>query len=127
MDQAKFQQIINWPTPRNLKALQSFLGFANFDHSFTKNYSKKISSLASLLKKYSHFPLNEEALRQFNQLKEAFTTSPILFHFSSSLPTIVVTNASAYALGSVLSYVSDSGKSPISFDSPKLLQEDLKY
>ncbi|MBW0566521.1 hypothetical protein O181_106236 [Austropuccinia psidii MF-1] len=27
MDQEKFQQILNWPPPRNLKALQSFLGF----------------------------------------------------------------------------------------------------
>ncbi|MBW0493117.1 hypothetical protein O181_032832 [Austropuccinia psidii MF-1] len=30
MDQAEVQQILNWPPPRNLKALQSFLGLANF-------------------------------------------------------------------------------------------------
>ncbi|MBW0569177.1 hypothetical protein O181_108892 [Austropuccinia psidii MF-1] len=30
MDQAKVQQICNQPPSRNLKALQSFLGFANF-------------------------------------------------------------------------------------------------
>ncbi|MBW0556623.1 hypothetical protein O181_096338 [Austropuccinia psidii MF-1] len=29
MDQAKVQQILDWPPPRNLKAVQSFLGFAN--------------------------------------------------------------------------------------------------
>ncbi|MBW0487614.1 hypothetical protein O181_027329 [Austropuccinia psidii MF-1] len=29
MDQENVQQILNWPPPRNLKALQSFLGFAN--------------------------------------------------------------------------------------------------
>ncbi|MBW0547575.1 hypothetical protein O181_087290 [Austropuccinia psidii MF-1] len=51
MDQAKVQQILNWPPPRNLKALQSFLGFANFYRRFIKNYSKKISSLTSFLKK----------------------------------------------------------------------------
>ncbi|MBW0594107.1 hypothetical protein O181_133822, partial [Austropuccinia psidii MF-1] len=80
MDQAKVQQILNWPPPRNLKALQSFLGFANFYCRFIKNYSKKISSLTSFLKKDSSFPLNEEALRQFHQLKEAFTTAPILLY-----------------------------------------------
>ncbi|MBW0575411.1 hypothetical protein O181_115126 [Austropuccinia psidii MF-1] len=53
MDQAKVQQNLNWPPPRNLKALQSFLGFANFYDGFIKNYSKKISSLASFLKKDS--------------------------------------------------------------------------
>ncbi|MBW0583152.1 hypothetical protein O181_122867 [Austropuccinia psidii MF-1] len=127
MDQAKVQQILNWPPPRNLKALQSFLGFANFYRRFIKNYSKKISSLTSFLKKDSHFPLNEEALRQFHQLKEAFTTAPILSHFDPSLPTIVETDASDYALGAVLSQISDSGKNPIACDSCKCLPAELNY
>ncbi|MBW0532932.1 hypothetical protein O181_072647 [Austropuccinia psidii MF-1] len=80
MDQEKVQQIINWPPPRNLKDLQSFPGFANFYRHSIKNYSKKISSLTSFLKKDSYFPLNEEALSHFHQLKEAFTTAPILLY-----------------------------------------------
>ncbi|MBW0527033.1 hypothetical protein O181_066748 [Austropuccinia psidii MF-1] len=80
MDQEKVQQILNWPPPRNLKALKSFLGFDNFYRRFIKNYSKKSSSLTSFLKKDSSFPLNEEALSQFHQLKEAFTTAPILLY-----------------------------------------------
>ncbi|MBW0504884.1 hypothetical protein O181_044599 [Austropuccinia psidii MF-1] len=100
MDQAKVQHILNWPPPRSLKALQSFLGFANFYRHFIKNYSKKIISLTSFLKKDSCFPLNEEALK---------------------------TNASDYALGAVLSQVSDSGKNPIAFDSRKLIPEELNY
>ncbi|MBW0573312.1 hypothetical protein O181_113027 [Austropuccinia psidii MF-1] len=123
----KFQQILNWPPPRNLKALQSFLGFASFYRHFIKNYSKKISSLTSFLKKDSCFPLNEEALRQFHQLKEAFTIAPILSHFDPSLPTIVETDASDYALGAVLSQISDSGKHPIAFDSHKPLPAELNY
>ncbi|MBW0537943.1 hypothetical protein O181_077658 [Austropuccinia psidii MF-1] len=55
MDQAKVQQILNWLPPRNLKALQSSLGFVNFYQRFIKNYSKKISSLTSFLKKDSCF------------------------------------------------------------------------
>ncbi|MBW0584707.1 hypothetical protein O181_124422 [Austropuccinia psidii MF-1] len=127
MDQAKFQQILNWPPPRKLKALQPFLGFSNFYHRFIKNYSKKISSFTGFLKKYSHFPLNEEALRQFHQLKEEFIIHPILSHFDPSLPTIVETDASDYALGAVLSQVSDLGKHPIAFDSCKLLPAELSY
>ncbi|MBW0591832.1 hypothetical protein O181_131547 [Austropuccinia psidii MF-1] len=127
MDQAKVQQILNWPPPRNLKALQYFLSFANFYRHFIKNYSKKISTLTSFLKKDSCFPLHEEALSLFHQLKEAFTTSPILSHFNLSLPTIIETNASDYALGAVLSQVSDSGKHPIEFDSRKLILAELNY
>ncbi|MBW0559070.1 hypothetical protein O181_098785 [Austropuccinia psidii MF-1] len=85
MDQAKVQQILNWPPPRNLKALQYFLGFANFYCHFIKNYSKKITSLTSFLKKDLCFPLNEEALSQFHHCS------------NPSLPTIVETDASDYA------------------------------
>ncbi|MBW0528867.1 hypothetical protein O181_068582 [Austropuccinia psidii MF-1] len=113
MDSSKLQQILNWPQPKNIKALQSFLGFANFYRHFIKNYSKKTAALTSLLKKESPFIFNEEALSQFQILIEAFTTAPILSHFNPSLPTIVETDASDYALGAVLSQVNDSGKHPI--------------
>ncbi|MBW0535601.1 hypothetical protein O181_075316 [Austropuccinia psidii MF-1] len=127
MDSSKAQQILNWPWPKNIKALQSFLGFSNFYCCFIRKYSKKITSLTSLLKKYSSFIFNDEALSQLQLLKEAFTPAPILSHFNTSLPTIVETDASDYALGAVLSQVNDSGKHPISFDSHKLLPAELNY
>ncbi|MBW0505776.1 hypothetical protein O181_045491, partial [Austropuccinia psidii MF-1] len=68
-----------------------------------------------------------EALRQFDQLKEEFTIAPILSHFDPSLPTIVETDASDYALGAVLSQVSNSGKHPIAFDSRKILPAEINY
>ncbi|MBW0560082.1 hypothetical protein O181_099797 [Austropuccinia psidii MF-1] len=43
MDSSKVQQILNWPQPRNIKALQSFLVFSNFNRCFIKNH-------------FSHFP-----------------------------------------------------------------------
>ncbi|MBW0473199.1 hypothetical protein O181_012914 [Austropuccinia psidii MF-1] len=70
---------------------------------------------------------SKEALSQFQLLKEAFTTAPILAHFNPSLPTIVDTDASDYALGAVLSQLNDSGKHPIGFDSCKLLPNELNY
>ncbi|MBW0590781.1 hypothetical protein O181_130496, partial [Austropuccinia psidii MF-1] len=103
MNSSKVQQILNWPHPKNIKALQSFLGFANFYCCFIENYSKKISALTSLLKKDSPIIFNEESLSQLSILKKAFTTAPILSHFNSFLPTIVDTDAFDYALGSVLS------------------------
>ncbi|MBW0480919.1 hypothetical protein O181_020634 [Austropuccinia psidii MF-1] len=80
IDQEKFQQILNWPPPRNLKALQSFLGFANFYHRLIKSYSKKISSLTKFLNKDSCFIHNEEDLSRLQKIKEAITTAPILFY-----------------------------------------------
>ncbi|MBW0553298.1 hypothetical protein O181_093013 [Austropuccinia psidii MF-1] len=127
MDSSKVQQILNLPQPKNIKALKSFCGFANVYHSFIKNYSKKISSLTSLLKNNSPIIFNEEALSQFQMLKESFTTAPILSHFNPSLPTLVETYASDYALGAVLSQVNYSRKQPISFDSCKLHPAECNY
>ncbi|MBW0538073.1 hypothetical protein O181_077788 [Austropuccinia psidii MF-1] len=127
MDQEKGQQILNWPPPRNLKALESFLGFAKFHWCFIKNYSKTISSLTSFLKKDSNFPLNEEAIKKLHKLKEAFTIAPILSHFHPSITTISETDDSDYSLGAVRSKVSDSGKHPIAFDSHKRFPAELNY
>ncbi|MBW0547446.1 hypothetical protein O181_087161 [Austropuccinia psidii MF-1] len=127
MDSSKVQKILNWPQPKNIQALQSLLGFASFYPCFIKNYSKKITALTSLLKKDSPFIFNEEALSQFQILKEALTTAPILSHFNPSLPTIVETDASDYALGAILSQVNDSGKHPIEFDSRNLFPAELNY
>ncbi|MBW0574400.1 hypothetical protein O181_114115 [Austropuccinia psidii MF-1] len=69
--------------------------------------------------------LPPETLRQSHQLKEAFIAAPILSHFSPSLPTILETDASDYALGAIMSQVSDSGKHPIVFDSCKPLPAEL--
>ncbi|MBW0511507.1 hypothetical protein O181_051222 [Austropuccinia psidii MF-1] len=126
INSSKFQPIFNWPQPRKIKALQLFLGFSNFYCCFIRNYTKKITSLTSLLKRDSTFIFNEEALSQFQILKKAFTTYPILSHFNLSLPTTVETGDSDYALGAVLSQVNDSGKHPIAFDSHKRPPAELK-
>ncbi|MBW0473710.1 hypothetical protein O181_013425 [Austropuccinia psidii MF-1] len=68
-----------------------------------------------------------EALRQFNQLKEAFTTAPVLCHLNPSLPTILETGASDYALDAVLSQASASGKHPIAFYSGNIFPEEFNY
>ncbi|MBW0495628.1 hypothetical protein O181_035343 [Austropuccinia psidii MF-1] len=127
MGSSNVQKILNWPQPKNIKALQSFLGFANFYRLFIKNYSQKIIALTPLIKKDYPFIFNEEALSQLQIHKEAFTTSPILSHFNPSLPTIAENDASDYSLGSLLSQVNDSGKHPIAFDSCKLLPAELNY
>ncbi|MBW0472530.1 hypothetical protein O181_012245 [Austropuccinia psidii MF-1] len=125
MDSSKVQKLLNCPQPKNINAVQSFLGFANFYHLFIGNYSQKITDLTSLLKKNSPFIFNEEALTQLQILKEAFTTAPILSHFNPSPPAIVETDSSNYALGAVPSQLNYSGKHLIVFDSHKLLPAKL--
>jgi hypothetical protein len=39
MDPAKVKVIQDWPEPRKVKDIQSFLGFANFYRRYIHNYS----------------------------------------------------------------------------------------
>ena len=48
--------IMDWPTPKNLKEVQSFLGFANFYRNFILHYSSLTSPLTSLTRKGVRLP-----------------------------------------------------------------------
>ena len=49
-DPARIATIEEWPTPTNIKELQSFLGFANFYRRFIENYASKTVPLTNILK-----------------------------------------------------------------------------
>jgi hypothetical protein len=48
MDPGKLRAVAEWPTPRNLRDIQSFLGFANFYRQFIQGYSKVVTPLTHL-------------------------------------------------------------------------------
>ena len=51
IDPKKIQKILDWPKPRNLKNLQGFLGFGNFNRRFISGYSLITLLLTELTKK----------------------------------------------------------------------------
>jgi hypothetical protein len=81
MDPSKVFVVVDWPTPMNVKDVQSFLGFANFYRRFIKDFAKKAAPLTKLTKKDTPFVWNADCKRLFENLKEAFTTAPILRYF----------------------------------------------
>ncbi|KAL0173539.1 hypothetical protein M9458_029507, partial [Cirrhinus mrigala] len=48
MDPDKIQAVVDWPTPDSRKALQRFLGFANFYRCFIRNFSQLAAPLTAL-------------------------------------------------------------------------------
>jgi transposase InsO family protein len=128
MDKAKIQTIIDWPPPRNVKAVQSFLGFANFYRRFIRNYSKLVAPMTALTKKDIHFHWTNSCQGAFEALKEKFTTAPILRHFNPEAPTVVETDASDYAIGTIISQMGTDGLlHPVAFDSRKFQPAELNY
>ncbi|MGH7240161.1 MAG: hypothetical protein ACREHG_08900, partial [Candidatus Saccharimonadales bacterium] len=51
MDPSKVSAGLNWPTPWNIKDIQSFLGFANFYCCFIADYSRIVKPLTNLTRK----------------------------------------------------------------------------
>ena len=95
MDPAKIQAILDWASPSDLKAVQRFLGFANFYRKFTKNFATIAHPITSLTRKsQTKFKWTTEAQAAFTQLKKAFTSAPILRHPVPEQPFIVEVDAS---------------------------------
>ena len=57
MDRAKVSAILDWPTPKTIMEVQSFLGFANFYRKFIHNYYSLTTPLTSLTRKAVKFTL----------------------------------------------------------------------
>ena len=51
MSAAKVEEVQNWATPRKVKFVQDFLGFANFYRRFIKDFAKLAVPLTSLTRK----------------------------------------------------------------------------
>ena len=55
MDEYKLKSIMVWPTPKNLKELQSFLGLCNFYRRFIQDFAQIMEALRKLLKRDTKF------------------------------------------------------------------------
>ena len=55
MDPAKVSAILEWPVPKSVKDVQSFLGFANFYRKFILHYSSLTTPLTTLTRKVVKF------------------------------------------------------------------------
>ena len=59
MDPSKVTAIAEWPEPKTVKDVQSFLGFANFYQRFIEKYSQKVTPLTNLTKKGATFSMEQ--------------------------------------------------------------------
>ena len=78
MDPAKLKGIQDWPVPKTVKQVRSFLGFGNFYRKFIRNYSDIAKPMNDLLKKNQPFIWTGQAQKAFETLKKRFTKEPIL-------------------------------------------------
>ncbi|KAL0159845.1 hypothetical protein M9458_043570, partial [Cirrhinus mrigala] len=78
MDPDKVKAVVDWPTPDSRKALQRFLGFANFYRRFIRNFSQLAAPLTALTSSKTTFRWSDAANVAFSNLKSRFVSAPIL-------------------------------------------------
>ena len=98
-DPTKIQAIKDWPEPKNVKQLRSFLGLSGYYRRFIRNYASR--PLTQLFKK-GPYEWNEDTQEAFLTLKEALTNPPVLAIPDFTKTFIIETDASTHGIGVVL-------------------------
>jgi len=128
MSPAKVSAILDWPAPRKVKDIQSFLGFCNFYRRFIWNYSAITIPLTRLTRSNIRWEWSETCQKAFDTLKQAFTEAPVLHHWDPGRQITVETDASDYAIAAILSITGDDGDiHPVAFRSRTLGPSELNY
>ena len=127
-DPAKVKAVEEWPEPRNVKDVQSFLGLANYYRKFVENFSKIAGPLTNLTKKDTYFDFGSKCKEAFKELKRRLTSAPILGIFDPDKETIMETDASDEAIGATLNQKGDDGKlRPTAYYSRKMTAPETNY
>jgi hypothetical protein len=127
MSEDKIQVVKDWPTPRTVKDIQSFLGFVNFNRQFIQNFSKIAIPLTKLTKKENPWDWTKEQDEAFETLKQACVKPPVLVSFRSNEPLRFETDASDLAIGMCAKQERDGKWHPIAYHSRKFTSAEENY
>lgn len=128
MERKKISAVADWPIPKTVKEVQSFLGFANYYRRFIKDFSKIANPLTELTKKERKFIWAPNVQKAFEQLRNAILSEPVLVMFDPNKEIELETDSSDFALGGQIGQRDDQGKlHPIAFYSHKLHGAELNY
>ena len=103
IEKEKVQGVIEWLVPRSVKEVQKFLGLANYYRRFVKNFAKIAKPLHEMMRKENKWSWRERQQKAFEELKERFTTEPVLVTPDLDKEMRVEADALDFATGGVLS------------------------
>ena len=128
MDPIKIEGVQNWPSPRKVKEVQSFLGFVNFYRRFIADFSRIAHPLHDLTRKDTVWEWQEKHEKAFCELPDKIPSASILVQPDVSRPFKLETDASDFATGAVLSQLCmDEKWRPVGFLSKSLNDAERNY
>ena len=98
MDPAEIRVTVNWPQPVDGKAMQHFLGAANFHH----DYAFTFAAVAAFFDSCSNDTIIDwtpECLEAFTKLKQLFADNVELNHVCWDEPIFLTTDACQTGIG----------------------------
>ena len=127
-DPAKTEAVSQWPVPKTLRELRSFLGFASYYRRFVPNFAQKAAPLHKLVAeradgaKGKHAVIkgehwNQKCQQALEELRRGLTSAPVLAYPDYAKPFVVETDASDKGLGAVLSQRQDGKLRVIAYAS----------
>ena len=78
MDPVKIASVRDWPTPKNVTEVQSFVGFVNFYRRFIPDFLHVASPLYRLTKKEELWRWAGPEESAFRELKTLITSAPVI-------------------------------------------------
>eukprot|EP00253_Pinus_taeda_P020616 PITA_20616 len=123
VDPEKIKAIMDWPVPKDVADIRSFMGLAGYYRRFVEGFSRVAFPITSLQKKGKAFQWTPNCQKSFEQLKHLLTTAPILRIADPDKDYVVCTDASKEGVGGVLM---QEGR-VVAYESRKLKEHEQKY
>jgi len=125
-DPQKVRAVIEYPVPRSVRDIRSFIGLAGYYRRHVPNFARLAQPFTNLTKKDIPFIWTEEQQKAFEGLKQILSTELLLVYPDFSQPFIVA-YASTKAIGAVLSQLRNGEEKPIAYCSRQLNAAEIKY
>ena len=126
-DPQKVTAVTDWPAPKSLSELRSWLGLASYYRSFIKDLSIIASRLFQLLKKGSRFAWDAACQRAFESVKNRLTTAPVLAAPRDGGGYVIDCDAADCGIGAVLQQYQDGELRVIAYASRSLTSSERIY
>ena len=129
VDPEKVRAVMTWEAPTNVRAVRSFLGFANFYRDFIPHFSALANPLTNLTVKGTPFVWKERQQRAFEELKTFFISAPVLAMWHEDRETLVEADSSGFNIGGCLSQKDPDDQlfHPIAYFSKRLTPAECNY
>ena len=126
-DKDKIKAVQEWPVPRTVKQVRSFVGLAAYYKRFIFSFGKICKPLYQLCEKNRKFLWGLDCQHAFDTLKEKLTSAPILAYPLIGQDFTLDTDASQFTVGAVLSQEHDSKERVIAYMSKTMNKHELQY